>query len=319
MNNTLHTGPLLLAAIFLAFFKPDFAFCAGRETASRPGLNAALDRHAAPLGSIVTLTLDYELPDGAQLPEKPDIKGLDNITIVKKIIQPGRIIIRFLVDTLDVLKTNPLSLVYLDNNGNTQTVTANAVSLEVLSNLGAEPEEAQLKPIQDIISTGSLWIKYLPWGAGAAGILVVLAVMTWWYRSKRTRTLLAEIIDPPHLRAQKELESLVSENLFEKGEVKRFYFRFSEILRRYVGTLRGFPAVEWTTEEIAPMINNEKDRALIPLLRSADLVKFADTVPTPAQKDDEVERALAYIRRTAASPEATAPAATDKQRRRPEP
>jgi hypothetical protein len=239
--------------------------------------------------------------------------------VVKKTLEPGRISIRFIVDKLDRLKTNSLSLTYLDREENTQTVTADPVSLEVLSNLGDKPEEAQLRPIQDIIATRALWLKYLPWGAGIAGILVLLATVYWWYRNKRTQSLLPEIMDPPHLRAKKELESLILQNLFEKGEVKRFYFRFSEILRRYLGTLRGFPAVELTTEEIALTIDDEKDRTLIPLLRGADLVKFADTVPTSAKKDDQVQQAFAYIRETTPSQENDPSVAMAKQIGRPRP
>jgi len=34
------------------------------------------------------------------------------------------------------------------------------------------------------------------------------------------------------------------------------------------------------------------------LLRHADLVKFADTIPTPAKKEEEVKEALSYIQET---------------------
>ena len=104
--------------------------------------------------------------------------------------------------------------------------------------------------------------------------------------------------DPPHIRAVKEIEELEGRSLFEKGHAKAFYFRFSEILRRYLEAIRGFPAAEFTTEEIAHHIKTEQDRTLLPLLRQADLVKFADTVPTPARKEETVKAALDYIHET---------------------
>jgi len=271
------------------------------------------------LGSIATLTLGYHLPEGARLPEKPDIKGLGDITIVERTMRPGSIKIRFLVDKLDVLKTDSLSLTYLDRDGNAQTVAAGPVSMAVFSNLGDKPEEAQLRPIQDIIPTTALWLNYLPWIAGTIAGLVLLASAYWWYRNRRIHTLLPEIKDPPDIRAKNELEALLSQNLFEKGEVKRFYFGFSEILRRYLGAIRGLPAVELTTEEIALHIDNQKDRMVIPLLREADLVKFADAAPTPAKKDDEVQRALAYIKETTPSLETVPPVTNGKQSWRPGP
>jgi hypothetical protein len=36
----------------------------------------------------------------------------------------------------------------------------------------------------------------------------------------------------------------------------------------------------------------------LPLLQRADLVKFADELPTPARKEEDIQDALAYIRET---------------------
>jgi hypothetical protein len=104
--------------------------------------------------------------------------------------------------------------------------------------------------------------------------------------------------EPPHVWAKREIEALEAQGLFEKGHIKVFYFRFSEILRRYMEALRGFPAAEFTTEEIADAIQEEQDRRLLPVLQQADLVKFAETIPTKAKKEKEVEMAFSYIQET---------------------
>ncbi|MDB4264998.1 hypothetical protein N9893_02930, partial [bacterium] len=75
---------------------------------------------------------------------------------------------------------------------------------------------------------------------------------------------------------------------------------YSEILRRYLEAIRDFPAAEFTTEEIARHIRDDQDRQLIALLQQADLVKFADRVPTPARKEEDIKAALAYIRQSSA-------------------
>ncbi len=105
-------------------------------------------------------------------------------------------------------------------------------------------------------------------------------------------------MEPPHIRARKEIRLLESQRYFEKGLEKKYYFIFSEILRRYLESIRNFPAAEFTTEEIARHIKSEQDRMLIPLLQQADLVKFADSVPTLARKEEDVKTALVYIRET---------------------
>ena len=71
-------------------------------------------------------------------------------------------------------------------------------------------------------------------------------------------------------------------------------------MRRYLESLRGFPAAEYTTKEIALSIHKPQDRPLLPLLQQADLVKFADLAPTSARKDGEIREALSYIRETGA-------------------
>jgi hypothetical protein len=287
-----------MVGILLVVVQPGVSWCQNEASASTPVLSAVADQSSASLGSIVTLTLEYRLPENAELPDDPKIGGLEDLTIIERTTKPGTISIKLLVDRIDSLKTGTLSIAYLDEAGNTQVMTTDPISLTVLSNLGDKPAEAQLRPIQGIIPTQPLWLKYLPWGAGLIGVLLLLGGVLWWQKNKRIQNISAELVDPPHVRAKKELEELLLLGLFEKGQVKGFFFCFSEILRRYLEAIRGFPAAELTTEEIALRIDDEQDRMLVPLLRGADLVKFADARLTPARKEEEVQKAFSYIDET---------------------
>jgi len=276
----------------------------GAMEGSRPGLTASLDRDSARVGSKVILTLSYRLPAGAGFSDIPEIKGLEDLTHMDREMGPDEIRLTLLVDQLGSWKTGPISMSYLDKDGKAQVLTTDPVSLTVLSNLGGKPEEAELRPIQGIIPITPLWWKYVLWVAGIAGLLLVVFGLLWWYHKRRRKELSAMAQDPAHVWAKKEIEHLEAQGLFEKGQAKAFYFRFSEIVRRYLEAIRGFPAAEFTTEEITSCIDNEQDRKLLPLLRQADLVKFADTIPTPARKEEEVNTALAYIHETSPGPEA---------------
>jgi len=279
-------------------------FAAARTTISADispvGLAATLNPTSAKVGGTVLLTLSYHLPEGARLPIDPQIKGLEGFTIVGRQTEPGQIRVRLLVDRIGQFKSGPLSLAYFDREGKEGFLKTDPVELTVLSNLGKKPEEAQLKPIYGIIPTESELIKYLPWViialiACAAGIGLFL-----WIKRRRNRRAFGISQDPPHTLAKREIDELESQRLFEKGHVKEFYFRFSEIMRRYLESLRGFPAAEYTTQEIALSIQKQEDRQLLPLLQQADLVKFSDLTPKPAKKDDEIIKALSYIRETGA-------------------
>jgi len=298
--------------LFVLLCRPVLSFQDDREDAE-PSLSASLDQDSATVGSVVTLILNYRLPEGAGFYDIPEIGGLENLTQVDREIGLEQIKIKLLVDRLDSWKTGALSLTYLDKTGKEQVLTTDPVSLTVLSNLGEKPEEAELRPIQGIIPTKAPWLKLLPWvGTGVAFLLGVF-LFIWWYRTRRRRGLMAAASEPPHIRAVKEIEELEGRSLFENGHVKAFYFRFSEILRCYLEAIRGFPAAEFTTEEIAHHIKTEKDRTLLPLLRQADLVKFADTVPTPDRKEEAVKAALNYIHETGPTDE-TANTASGSQR-----
>lgn len=266
-------------------------------------LTASLDRTTSPVGETVTLTLAYTLPPGCRLPDKPTITGLNGLSVTGMQAGPGTITIRFIVDSLSDLKIGPLGLTYLDAKDGRQTVSSNALTLKVTSNLEPSPNKQQLKPIQDIIPARPVWLKWLIWTALAGFVALSLAGLFFLYKRWSKRKAAHAIALPPHVRAQRDLESLVTGGLFERGDVKAFYFRFSEILKRYLEDLRGFPAAEYTSEEIATRIDAEIDREVVVLLKRADLVKFADDVPTPSRKDQDVQAALAYIATTTPSSE----------------
>lgn len=272
-------------------------------TGTEGQLSASLDRESAEVGSLVALTLTYHLPAGGRLPEELEVTGLEELNVLERVREGDRIEISLLVDRLGSWKSGPLTLSYLDEDGNSGTLKTDPVSLTVLSNLGEKPAEAQLRPIQGIIPIRPGWLKYMPWIAGLIGVLLAGGALILWFRRRRLRDASIALKDPPYVLAQREIEQLEAQGLFEKGYIKEFYFTFSQILRRYLESLRSFPAAEFTTEEIAQRLNKEKDRTLLPLLRQADLVKFADAIPTRAGKEEDIKTALCYIQETGPSPE----------------
>ena len=265
-------------------------------------LTASLDKASVPVGGVVGLTLDYRLPEGGRLPEKLEVKGLDDLSIIKQIIKPGQIQIQLLFDQVEPWQSGPISLTYLDADGQPRLLTAQAVSIQALSNLSEKAEEAQLRPIRDIVPVQSIWRSTLLWLAVFVALVMIGLGLFWWYKRRGRPAGPAEYTEPPDVRARRELLGLEKKQYFEKGRVKKHYFFFSEILRRYLEAIRNFPAAEYTTEEIARHLSAEPDRKLISLLQQADLVKFADSVPTRTRKEEDIKAALAYIRKTGPQP-----------------
>ena len=287
-----------VAATWIMAAWPAVLWSRNAKINSGPGLEATLDRDSATVGSIVQLSLKYHLPKGATLPDRPEIKGIEGFTVLGSTKEKNIIRIRLLCDRLSSRKTGPVSISYINKAGKTGVIKTGPVSLAIQSNFGEKPQDARLKPIIGIIPARPVWLKYLPWAAGIIALITLVIGFFFW--KKKTQRQVVTVIpeDPAHIRAQREIRQLENEGLFEKGDIKGFYFRFSEILRKYMESLRGFPAAELTTEEIALHIRMEDDRGMLSLLRQADMVKFADSMPEPAEKEDEIRSALSYIDKT---------------------
>jgi len=276
----------------------------GVSWAEKPGdqtsgkLSASLDAVTATIGSVVTVTLNGNLPEGVQFPKDIEIQGLEGLSEIERTMGPDQVRIKLLVDRLGAWKSGPVTLTYLDQEGKKQILTAAPLSLTVASNLGDKPSEATVRPLEDIFAIKPLWYQFLPWLVGGAGCILVASAILWWRKRRRGETVFPDIESPAHIRARSEIEQLEARGLFDKGHVKAFYFDFSEIIRRYLEALRHFPAAEFTTEEISRNLHHEEDRALLPLLRRADLVKFSDAVPSRSGKEEDVKKALAYIHAT---------------------
>ncbi len=92
-------------------------------------------------------------------------------------------------------------------------------------------------------------------------------------------------VEPAHVIALRELYKLRDEELWQKGEVKEFYSRLSDILRRYIDNRYGIMSPELTTDETVRMLQkaavttHDQMSLVKELLSLSDLVKFAKYLP----------------------------------------
>jgi len=310
-----HGGRPLLTIVVLCLFVWAWSGVEG-GVETEPEMTASLVPNQTSVGGVITLTLRFQLPEGARLAPETEVSGLEGFQVLDRNIAldgerkndgkqknsampiQGECRIKLMVGRLDSGTVGPISFSYVSAKGKTALLTAAPVPLTVLSNLGDKPEAARLKPIYGIIPTVDTWEKYRFWILGGIALLLLGVICEWWIRKRRGKgaAVINEI--PPDKLAIRGLKALDAQKLFEKGRIKDFYFGFSEILRRYLEAIRGFPAAEYTLEEIARAAKKKEDQPLLVLLRRADMVKFADSVATPAGKDEDMKTAFAYIQNT---------------------
>ncbi len=141
------------------------------------------------------------------------------------------------------------------------------------------------------------------------GILLVLLIMS-------IRTILHRLLPnkrddihdeaelPPHEWALQELTSLRTSDMLEKGQLKQFYQKLSDILRTYINRRYSIKALESTTPELLSRLRSQNImddtsyKDLRKLLSQADLVKFAKYQPPCSQASSDLNTAFQIIART---------------------
>ena len=108
---------------------------------------------------------------------------------------------------------------------------------------------------------------------------------------------------PFHELALEALRALEKSSLLERGQVKEYHVRISEIIRRYIEGQLEVPALELTTHEVADgmrraALGAPTTDAFRSFLERCDLVKFAKLRPGPEDSREQMGRARELVRMT---------------------
>jgi len=165
--------------------------------------------------------------------------------------------------------------------------------------------------------------EILPWV-----LIVILAVSIVWGISRLIRKLFrkkeevapAKNPDPAHVIAFRDLEKLREQKLWQKGEVKLYYTRLTEILRQYLENRYGVYSLELTTSETLDELvksgfkKDETYQQLKTILNGSDLVKFAKYKPDPSENELHFEKSWEFVDITRVRDEVTEPASPNAEK-----
>jgi len=206
----------------------------------------------------------------------------------------------------------PVSLYLSDgpkeNDPNPAIVMTPQFTVDIQSIIQAQDEPAtEIKDIKPLVEIERNW---WPWViVGFALIALLIALYFLW---KKWRSTLPTPVSPPnkqllpHELAMRQLDALRAKGLLEAGKFQEYYFGLSEIFRRYLVFRYGFPALDWTTEEITSNLHNVKElnsqlkEQLLVILRNTDQVKFAKA--NVHQDDHETQYIIQFIQSTRVIP-----------------
>ncbi len=144
--------------------------------------------------------------------------------------------------------------------------------------------------IRGVKGVVDLRTSLMPWM-----LLALLAagggVGIWFWQMFRKKAGIAERkpeeILSPQDEAYRALNELSHSNLLQRGELKTYFLRMSEILRRYFERRYHIHALELTTNEVMAALKDKMGSAELNLIKETllfcDLVKFAKFAPAPPE------------------------------------
>jgi hypothetical protein len=145
-----------------------------------------------------------------------------------------------------------------------------------------------IKDVKPPVNLPDLW-----WLLWLLPVLIVIAAGIYFllrYKKPQQVPVLPQVPElPAWEKAYQELEALRRENLLDKGFLKEFFTRVSDITRHYMENRFNIRAPHMSTEEflyylgITGHLNEIQKTALKEFLNSCDMVKFAKYAPTTTE------------------------------------
>ncbi len=171
-----------------------------------------------------------------------------------------------------------------------------------------------IKDIKPPLSLPLSFMEILPY---LLGVLLV-AGLVWLFLYIRKKRKRGESIipvappRPPHELALEQLNALEADHLWQRGKIKEFHSRVTEIVRAYIELRFHVMALEQTSDEVLSSstiaeLPKETTAHLRTMLVRADLVKFAKFEPPKEEHDASIASAKTFVESTIEREEPKAP------------
>lgn len=139
-----------------------------------------------------------------------------------------------------------------------------------------------IKPVmEEQYSIRDYWNKYWLYGIIALVLFIIGIVLLVLYVRAKSKLSGSTIYKTPYDEAKASLKALDAKKYLKRGEQKEYYTQLSFIVRRYLGRVYNFSALEILSDDLVKYIATKPD--ILPedtqkfkqFLFDADLVKFA--------------------------------------------
>ena len=169
----------------------------------------------------------------------------------------------------------------------------------------------EIRPLKGILEIEKTWRDYIPHLLIAIALIIGALLFWWWYKKRKVKPEpqvqpVAERI-PFSIWAIQQLDKLEAQYSNNEVNVKEFYIKLSEVIRKYLLELKGIDTLEMTTRETIDAIkevnfNREATHLLQEILTTADMAKFAKSEPTERINKEMLQHAREVINLTKPTP-----------------
>lgn len=199
----------------------------------------------------------------------------------------------------------PIKIEYRTQNDSTlKFVLSNPVTFNVRRvNVSVEEEIKDIKP--PIRAFDFFFLLYVIIAIAIISILLYYFIYRKYFKNKQPILILPkEEKLLSHQLALRKLNQLEKQELWQKGFVKDYHSRITEIIREYFEKQFGLPALEMTTTESIDLLKKHPVGIKVvdvttEFLQNADLVKFAKYQPLESVNHEMMTQAKSIIRKTA--------------------
>ena len=170
----------------------------------------------------------------------------------------------------------------IEKNG--EKLKTKPFQLEV-QDVEVDTAQAQIHPIKPVMteeySWKDYWNRYWIYGIAALVLFIIALVLIVLYIRSKSKNLRNTAPKTPYEEMLAGLKSLDAKKYLKRNEQKEYYTQLSFILRRYIGKVYNFSALEVLSDDLVQFVHQkdevlEDDKSrLKAFLFDADLVKFA--------------------------------------------
>ncbi len=284
--------------LVIIFFSASLLWSATIETTITPTVGFVGDR----------LELEFKIESDEALEiEEPDLKDIPPFMLLssdRAEEESENGFVYFLKYKITAFETGEFDFPEIDirikgKDSIIRVLKSNPLKIEIQTVL--EGSEQDIADIKDPVKVRAVnWIFVFVF----IGILIVIVLLLFYFsRKKYVFQSFSKPVEPEDVEAIRLLHRLKDDNLTGKGEIKEYYFRLSQIIKKYIGRRYDYNALESTTEETSCRLNRlnvelSVIRDIIELLNECDLVKFAKYKPEEKNFQSIYDMAFSIIERT---------------------